>query len=85
MCIASTARSAPNRRTPISALLSVWDRIFGSYATIARSQHDAIVFGVRELPRRECLKATAMMLTPWRLARTSPPTRLERGRAAGGR
>jgi sterol desaturase/sphingolipid hydroxylase (fatty acid hydroxylase superfamily) len=51
------------------AVLSVWDRLFGTYTRISRTQHERIVFGVRELPRRECLKPTAMFLTPWRIGR----------------
>jgi sterol desaturase/sphingolipid hydroxylase (fatty acid hydroxylase superfamily) len=51
------------------AVLSVWDRIFGTYTSISRAQHERIVFGVRELPRSECLKPTAMLLTPWRIPR----------------
>jgi sterol desaturase/sphingolipid hydroxylase (fatty acid hydroxylase superfamily) len=51
------------------AVLSVWDRLFGSYSSISRAQHDRIVFGVRELPRRDCLKASQMFLTPWLLSR----------------
>jgi sterol desaturase/sphingolipid hydroxylase (fatty acid hydroxylase superfamily) len=51
------------------AVLSVWDRLFGTYARLSRAQHDRIVFGVRELPPRDCLKPSAMLLTPWRLAR----------------
>jgi sterol desaturase/sphingolipid hydroxylase (fatty acid hydroxylase superfamily) len=51
------------------AVLSVWDRLFGSYTSITRAQHDRIVFGVRELPRRDCLKASQMFLTPWLLSR----------------
>jgi sterol desaturase/sphingolipid hydroxylase (fatty acid hydroxylase superfamily) len=38
------------------AVLSVWDRLFGTYVRLPRAQHERIVFGVRELPRRECLK-----------------------------
>jgi sterol desaturase/sphingolipid hydroxylase (fatty acid hydroxylase superfamily) len=53
------------------AVLSVWDRFFGTYTSLSRSQHDTIVFGVRELPRRECLKPSRMILTPWLLARTT--------------
>jgi sterol desaturase/sphingolipid hydroxylase (fatty acid hydroxylase superfamily) len=53
------------------AVLSVWDRSFGTYTRLTRTQHDNIVFGVRELPARECLKPSAMLLTPWRLARTA--------------
>jgi sterol desaturase/sphingolipid hydroxylase (fatty acid hydroxylase superfamily) len=51
------------------AVFSFWDRLFGTYVRLPRTQLDRIVFGVRELPRRECLKPTAMLLTPWRIAR----------------
>jgi len=51
------------------AVLSVWDRIFGTYRQLPRARQERIVFGVRELPGRECLKFSGMMLTPWRLAR----------------
>jgi len=51
------------------AVLSIWDRLFGTYTQISRAQRERLVFGVRELPRRDCLKFSAMMLTPWRLAR----------------
>jgi len=51
------------------AVLSVWDRLFGTYARLPRAQQDCIVFGVLELPRRDCLKPSAMLLTPWRLSR----------------
>ena len=51
------------------AVLSIWDRLCGTYTRITREQHDRIVFGVRELPRLDCLKPTQMFLTPWRLAR----------------
>jgi sterol desaturase/sphingolipid hydroxylase (fatty acid hydroxylase superfamily) len=51
------------------AVLSIWDRLFGTYTRISRAQHDRIVFGVRELPRRDGLKPTAMLLVPWRLGR----------------
>jgi sterol desaturase/sphingolipid hydroxylase (fatty acid hydroxylase superfamily) len=50
------------------AVLSLWDRLFGTYTSISRTQHDRIVFGVRELPRRDCLKASAMFLTPWQIS-----------------
>jgi sterol desaturase/sphingolipid hydroxylase (fatty acid hydroxylase superfamily) len=53
------------------AVLSVWDRLFGTYTIISRAQHDRIVFGVRELPRRDCLKPSAMFLTPWRISRAA--------------
>jgi len=51
------------------AVLSIWDRIFGTYARITRAQHERIVFGVRELSRRDGLKPSAMMLTPWLISR----------------
>jgi sterol desaturase/sphingolipid hydroxylase (fatty acid hydroxylase superfamily) len=51
------------------AILSVWDRLFGTFVRITRAQHDEIVFGVRELPRSAGLKPSAMMLTPWLIRR----------------
>jgi sterol desaturase/sphingolipid hydroxylase (fatty acid hydroxylase superfamily) len=51
------------------AVLSVWDRLFGTYVRLPRAQQERIVFGVRELPPRECLKPSAMLLTPWRIPR----------------
>jgi sterol desaturase/sphingolipid hydroxylase (fatty acid hydroxylase superfamily) len=51
------------------AVLSVWDRLFGTFVRLPRAQQDRIVFGVRELPRRDCLKPSAMLLTPWRIPR----------------
>jgi sterol desaturase/sphingolipid hydroxylase (fatty acid hydroxylase superfamily) len=50
------------------AVLSVWDRLFGTLTQITGAQHQAMVFGVAELPRRDCLKPSAMLMTPWRLA-----------------
>jgi sterol desaturase/sphingolipid hydroxylase (fatty acid hydroxylase superfamily) len=51
------------------AVLSVWDRIFGTYTRITRTQHESIVFGVRELAPGDCLKPSAMLLTPWLISR----------------
>jgi len=53
------------------AVLSIWDRIFGTYRWLPRAQQERIVFGVRELPRREALKPSAMFLTPWRMPRAA--------------
>jgi sterol desaturase/sphingolipid hydroxylase (fatty acid hydroxylase superfamily) len=58
-------------------VLSIWDRFFGTYTRITRTQHDKIVFGVRELPPRDCLKPSAMLLTPWRIARVARATARE--------
>jgi sterol desaturase/sphingolipid hydroxylase (fatty acid hydroxylase superfamily) len=53
------------------AVFSVWDRLFGTFTRITRAQHERIVFGVRELPRRDSLKPSAMLLTPWRISRAA--------------
>jgi len=53
------------------AVLSIWDRLFGTYVQLSRAQLQQVVFGVRELPPRECLKPSAMLMTPWRLARAN--------------
>jgi len=53
------------------AVLSIWDRFLGTYTKLSRAQHDKIVFGVRELPWRDCLKPSKMMLTPWLLPRAT--------------
>ena len=53
------------------AVLSIWDRLFGTFTRITRADHERIVFGVRELPARDCLRPSAMILTPWRIARTT--------------
>jgi sterol desaturase/sphingolipid hydroxylase (fatty acid hydroxylase superfamily) len=44
-------------------VLSVWDRLFGTYTRLPRSEQERIVFGVRELPRRDGLKPSAMIFT----------------------
>ena len=54
-----------------ATVFSVWDRLFKTYTRLTRAQHDRIVFGVRELPRRDCLKPSAMLLTPWRIHRAT--------------
>jgi sterol desaturase/sphingolipid hydroxylase (fatty acid hydroxylase superfamily) len=51
------------------AVLSVWDRLFGTFIRLPRAQQDQIVFGISELPRSDCLKPSAMLLTPWRISR----------------
>ena len=54
-----------------ATVFSVWDRIFKTYIRLTEAQHDSIVFGVRELPRCDCLKPSAMLLTPWRIYRAT--------------
>ena len=53
------------------AVLSVWDRLFGTYTWISRTQHERVIFGVRELRRPDCLRPSAMLLTPWRISRAA--------------
>jgi len=66
------------------AVLSVWDRLFGTSTRITRGQHERIVFGVGELPRRECLKPVAMFLTPWRISRADAVDKTVRATKAQG-
>jgi sterol desaturase/sphingolipid hydroxylase (fatty acid hydroxylase superfamily) len=54
-----------------ATVFSVWDRLFGTYTQLTRAQHDRMVFGIRQLPRRDCLKPSAMLLTPWRIHRAT--------------
>ena len=53
------------------AVFSIWDRLFGTYTWISRTQHERIIFGVRELLRRESLRPSAMLLTPWRISQAA--------------
>jgi sterol desaturase/sphingolipid hydroxylase (fatty acid hydroxylase superfamily) len=53
------------------AVFSVWDRLFGTYTRLSRAQQERIVFGVREMPRRDGVKPSAMLLTPWLLHRAN--------------
>ena len=57
------------------AVLSIWDRLFGTYVQITRAEHQRIVFGVRELRRRDALKLSSMLLTPWLLRRAAADAR----------
>jgi sterol desaturase/sphingolipid hydroxylase (fatty acid hydroxylase superfamily) len=52
-----------------ATVFSIWDRLFRTYTRLTQAQHGSIVFGVGELPRRDCLKPSAMLLTPWRIPR----------------
>ena len=51
------------------AVLSIWDRIFGTYARLSRAEQAGLVFGVRELAPADALKPSAMIMTPWLLRR----------------
>ncbi len=50
-------------------VLSVWDRLFGTLIRVPRARRDLIVFGVADLPRRDGIKPTTMLMTPWILGR----------------
>ena len=51
------------------AVFSFWDRLFGTFVQLPQARQDALVFGVAELPPGDCLRPSAMLLTPWSLAR----------------
>jgi sterol desaturase/sphingolipid hydroxylase (fatty acid hydroxylase superfamily) len=57
--------------TNFGAVLSVWDRLFGTYTRLSRAQQERIAFGVQELPRRDSVKPSTMLLTPWLLHRAN--------------
>jgi sterol desaturase/sphingolipid hydroxylase (fatty acid hydroxylase superfamily) len=51
------------------AVLSIWDRMFGTFTLTTRARADRLAFGVRELPQVDCLRLSGMLRTPWRLGR----------------
>lgn len=53
------------------AVLSIWDRLFGTYKRLPRAELDQLVFGVRELAPADALKPSAMIMTPWVLRRAA--------------
>jgi sterol desaturase/sphingolipid hydroxylase (fatty acid hydroxylase superfamily) len=53
------------------AVLSVWDRLFGTYRRLARAELDRLVFGVRELAPADALKPSLMIMTPRLLRRAA--------------
>jgi sterol desaturase/sphingolipid hydroxylase (fatty acid hydroxylase superfamily) len=52
------------------AVLSVWDRLFGTFAPLSREP----VFGVRELDPRDACKPAEMLLTPLRIGKMAYTT-----------
>jgi sterol desaturase/sphingolipid hydroxylase (fatty acid hydroxylase superfamily) len=50
------------------AVLSVWDRIFGTYVDVTPDRCDRIEFGVRELPPKGCLTLRDMIASPWAIS-----------------
>ena len=53
------------------AVLSIWDRLFGTFKPAPRPRVDRLVFGVRELPQSDCLTLSGMLRVPWRLMSSS--------------
>ena len=53
------------------AVLSIWDRIFGTYLRLSRAEQARLVFGVRELAPADALKPSVMIMTPWLLRRAA--------------
>jgi sterol desaturase/sphingolipid hydroxylase (fatty acid hydroxylase superfamily) len=49
------------------AVLSLWDRLFGTYRRLPRAELDRLVFSVRELAPADAVKPSAMIMTPWLL------------------
>jgi sterol desaturase/sphingolipid hydroxylase (fatty acid hydroxylase superfamily) len=49
------------------AVLSIWDRLFGTFTPASRARADRLAFGLRELPPADCLRLGRMLSTPWRL------------------
>jgi|SRR5437762_2607196 len=53
------------------AVLSIWDRIFGTFTAASPERVQALTYGIRDLPQRDCLKISSMFLTPWLLGRAA--------------
>ena len=53
------------------AVLSIWDRLFGTFTPAPRARVDRLAFGVRELQGADCMKFSGMLRTPWRLGRAA--------------
>jgi sterol desaturase/sphingolipid hydroxylase (fatty acid hydroxylase superfamily) len=53
------------------AMLSIWDRLFGTFKLATRAEVDRLAFGVQELPQIDCLRLSGMLRTPWRLGRAA--------------
>jgi hypothetical protein len=49
------------------AVLSIWDRLFGTLLVVPQQQADALAFGVRELDPRDACRPIQMFLTPLRV------------------
>jgi sterol desaturase/sphingolipid hydroxylase (fatty acid hydroxylase superfamily) len=57
------------------AVLSIWDRMFGTLVRLPRRRQQQLEFGVSDLSRRDALKPSAMLLTPWLIGRADQARR----------
>jgi sterol desaturase/sphingolipid hydroxylase (fatty acid hydroxylase superfamily) len=57
--------------TNFGAVLSIWDRLFGTFTPASRVSVEITAFGVRELSQSDCLSFGKMLLTPWMLRRAA--------------
>ena len=51
------------------AVLSIWDRLFGTFTAARRGRIEQLAFGVSEVSDADCLKLGGMLGMPWRLRR----------------
>lgn len=53
------------------AVLSIWDRLFGTFTPAPRGRIEHLAFGVSEVSDADCLRLGGMLRMPWRLRRAS--------------
>ncbi len=63
------AVSAEQTYSNFGAVLSVWDRLFGTLKSMTRAEQQTIAFGLPELPGRDSTSLVAMLITPWLMTR----------------
>ena len=68
------AVSAEQSYSNFGAVLSVWDRLFGTLKSMTRAEQQTIVFGLPELPGRDGTSFLPMLITPWLMARVARGT-----------
>jgi sterol desaturase/sphingolipid hydroxylase (fatty acid hydroxylase superfamily) len=53
------------------AVLSIWDRLFGTFMPAPGTRVERLAFGIRELQPADCLKLSGMLRMPWQLRRAT--------------
>jgi sterol desaturase/sphingolipid hydroxylase (fatty acid hydroxylase superfamily) len=61
---------AADANSNYGAVLSIWDRIFGTLRTHPATPHNDMVFGVQELSPQEGIAPVKMILTPWLIGKS---------------